>query len=166
MGYRENIIDHLSKLMAKNYLDGRLYINAAESYKRLFTKNLFRKLAHQKRTFYKKIKYEIQVLEYEILLLGGKKRKIDENFKLIEPPILPVFRTEHEGLIKECYRREKQTLGMHNNLLSKISIGKIREMLLFQKHSIQMILHDIESLGFKIYEEKDNGKNQEKRNLK
>lgn len=160
MGHREIAIEHLLKLMSRNYLDGKLYLYTAENCKRLFANNIFKKLAHQKRSFYQKIKEEILVLYDEIILLGGNKNNPVENLKLEEPQILPVFRKEQGGLIKECYRREKQTLGMYNNVLTKVNIGTIREMLLFQKHSIQMILFEIESMGFKIFEEFESDKNE------
>lgn len=168
MGYREDTIGLLYKVLAKNFLDGRVYISAAESSKRLLFKNFFRKLAHQKRTFCKRIKYEIEVLENEILLMGGEIQTYPD-WEDHHSPILPVFRAEKDGLIKECYRREKQNIEFYINLLSRISIGQIREMLLFQKHSIQLILNEIEAMGLKLYdgreEEMDEGTNFGGRNL-
>lgn len=168
MGHREDTIGLLYKVLAKNFLDGRVYISAAESSKRLLFKNFFRKLAHQKRTFCKRIKYEIEVLENEILLMGGEI-KTYPDWEDHHSPILPVFRAEKDGLIKECYRREKQNIGFYCNLLSRISIGQVREMLLFQKHSMQLILNEIESMGLKIYQDHEEdinpGKNYGERNF-
>lgn len=152
MGYRENTIELLYKVLAKNFLDGRVYSSAAESSKKLLFKNFFRKLAQQKQAFCKRIKYEIDILQEEIKLMGGEV-KIQTRWKDDHSPILPVFRSERDGLIKECYRREKQNIGMYNNMLSRISIGQIREMLLFQKHNMQLIINEIESMGLKIYED-------------
>lgn len=160
MGYREDTIGLLYKVLAKNFLDGRVYISASESSKRLLFKNFFRKLAHQKRTFCKRIKYEIEVLENEILAMGGKI-KVYPDWEDHHSPILPVFRVEKDGLIKECYRREKQNIGFYNNLLSRISLGQIREMLLFQKHSMQLILNEIESMGLKIFHDQEEEMDQE-----
>lgn len=154
MGYRENAIELLYKILAKNYLDGRVYKNAAENCRKLHHRNFFRKLALQKKAFGKRIKREIENLQEEIAVMGGEV-PVRNNWKDKNSPILPVFRSERDGLIKECYRREKQNLGMYNNMLSKISLGRIREMLLFQKHSLQLILNEIEALGLRIYEGND-----------
>lgn len=154
MGYRENTIELLYKILAKCYLDGRVYKNAAENTRKLHHKNFFRKLALQKKSFCKRIKQEINNLQQEILLIGGEA-PVRNNWKDKNSPILPVFRSERDGLIKECYRREKQNLGMYNNMLSKISLGKIREMLLYQKHTLQLILNEIDALGLRIYEGND-----------
>lgn len=151
MGYREKTIELLYRILAKNYLDGRVYKNAAENSRKLHHKNFFRKLAMQKKSFCKRIKGEIEKLQHEISLMGGEA-PVRNNWKDKNSPILPVFRSERDGLIKECYRREKQNVGMYNNMLSKISLGRIREMLLFQKHSLQLILNEIEALGLRIYE--------------
>jgi hypothetical protein len=131
MGYREKTIEHLYKILAKNYLDGRIYKNAAENSRKLHHKNFFRKLALQKKSFGKRIMKEIENLQQDIHLLGGEV-PVRNNWKDKNSPILPVFRSERDGLIKECYRREKQNIGMYNNMLTKISIGQIREMLLFK----------------------------------
>lgn len=155
MGYREDILQHLYKILTKNYGEGKLYQSSAENCKRLLFKNFFRKLSHQKRSFCRRIKYEIQVLENEIRLLGGEPSTNIEDWKFKGEPILPVFRTEKDGLIKECYRREMENISLYNNLLSRICVGQIREMLLFQKHSIQLILNEIESMGLKVYEERN-----------
>ncbi len=160
MGYREKTIEHLYKILAKNYLDGRVYKNAAENSRKLHHKNFFRKLAGQKKSFCKRIKKEIENLQQDIHLLGGEA-PVRNNWKDKNSPILPVFRSERDGLIKECYRREKQNVGMYNNMLSKISIGQVREMLLFQKHSLQLIINEIEALGLRIYE----GDNDENKNF-
>ncbi len=158
MGYREKIIELLYKILIKTYLDGRVYKNAAENSRKLHHKNFFRKLALQKKSFCKRIKGEIEKLQQEISLMGGEP-PVRKNWKDKNSPILPVFRSERDGLIKECYRREKQNVGMYNNMLSKISLGRIREMLLFQKHSLQLILNEIEALGLRIYE---NGEDENK----
>lgn len=154
MRYRKDIIEYLYMILAKNIHDGKTYQNASERCKRLLFKNFFRKLSHQKRSFCKRIKYEITVLEDEVLAMGGK---LNERHRAYgdNPTILPVFRLEKDGLIKECYRREKENLVLYNTLLSKICIGQIREMLLFQKHSVKLILNEIESMGLKVYDEKN-----------
>ncbi|MCM4158594.1 hypothetical protein FHG64_13490 [Antarcticibacterium flavum] len=154
MGYREKTIEHLYRILAKNYQDGRVYKNAAENSRKLHHKNFFQKLALQKKSFCKRIKKEIEKLQQEIHFLG-EEAPVRNNWKDKNSPILPVFRSELDGLIKECYRREKQNVGMYNNMLSKISMGQIREMLLFQKHSLQLIINEIEALGLRIYDEKD-----------
>lgn len=163
MGYREKTIELLYKVLAKNFLDGRVYSTAAENSKKLFFKNFFRKLAQQKQAFCKRIKYEIDFLQEEIRSMGGEVND-QTRWKDTQSPILPVFRSERDGLIKECYRREKQNIGMYNNMLSRISIGQIREMLLFQKHNMQLLINEIESMGLKIYEEMDEEVNRPEEN--
>lgn len=163
MDYRENIRKHLLQILDKNFEDGSTYSIAAENSKRLLFKNFFRKLSHQKRSFCKRIKYEIEVVENEIIMVG---RESDALRKWKSPQIsgLPVFRVESNGLIAECYRREKKNIEMYNTLLSKISSGQIREMLLFQKHSVQLILQEIESMGIKVYRGVEDGKNAGEKN--
>ncbi|UJH91057.1 hypothetical protein LZ575_20735 [Antarcticibacterium sp. 1MA-6-2] len=98
-----------------------------------------------------------------------EKLNLTQIGKTITHQFYLVFRVEKDGLIKECYRREKQNIGFYNSLLSRISMGQIREMLLFQKHSMQLILNEIESMGLKLYqdleEEMDHLENFSGRNL-
>lgn len=155
MRSRKEIIENLYMILAKSIYDGRIYQNASERCKRLLFKNFFRKLSHQKRSFCKRIKYEISVLEDEVLSMGGELKNRENTANDTKPTVLPVFRLEKDGLIKECYRREKENLIIYNSLLSKICIGQIREMLLFQKHSVTLILNEIESMGLKVYDEKN-----------
>lgn len=161
MGYREIAVELLYNLLIANLRDGRYYSQAGESSKRLLYKNFFKKLAHQKRSFCRRIKYEIEVLQKEIEAMGGIKihREID-SIPEVKVSALPVFRTEKDGLIKDCYRREKDKIHLYNTLLSRICVGQIREMLLFQKHSVQLILNEIEAMGLKIYLRQDNEKNE------
>ncbi len=155
MRYRKDIIEYLYMILAKNIHDGKIYQNASERCKKLLFKNFFRKLSHQKRSFCKRIKYEISVLEDEVRLMGGEINEIKRGPYEHNPPVLPVFRLEKDGLIKECYRREKENLSLYNTMLSKICVGQIREMLLFQKHSVKLILNEIDSMGLKVYDEKN-----------
>lgn len=158
MRHRTEIVGLLYKILAKTYFDSRIYRLSAENCKRLLFKNFFRKLSHQKLSFFKRNKYEIQVLEKEISSMGGQlKQSIEEWKEEATSPILPVFRTEKNGLIKDCYRREKENLELYNNLLSRISVGQIREALLFQKHSVQLILNEIETMGLRVFDEKSEG---------
>lgn len=158
MGYRNDILELLYKILSKTYMEERLYNIAGERCKRLLFKNFFKKLSHQKRCFFKRIKYEIQVLENEIRILGEDIKPFEEKWREITVNVLPVIRMEREGLIKDCYRREKKNIEMFNNLMSRINSGNIREMLLFQKHSVQLILNEIESMGMRISELTENEK--------
>lgn len=169
MGYRKKTIQLLFTILEKNHQDGKIYSSASERCKRLYYKSFFRKIALEKRTFCKRIKYEIEVLENEIISMGGEINT-KTNRKESTALILPVFRTEKDGLIKECYRREKQNIQLYNQLLTRINMGEIREMLLFQRHSLRQIYQEIESLGLKIhddYEEKNSkeAKSEGERNL-
>lgn len=149
MGYRKKTLQLLYVILEKNFQDGRIYSKASERCKRLFYKNFFRKLALEKRSFCKRIKYEIEVLENEVLSMG-EETKVKFYYKESAAPILPAFRLEKDGLIRDCYRREKQNIGMCNQLLANISTGEVREMLLYQRHILRQILQEIESLGLKI----------------
>lgn len=153
MRHLEKTTGLLYSILEKNYHDYRIYYNASKHCKRLLFRNFFVKVAHQKKSFCKRIKLEIEFLENQSNREGQGKLISQRDWKNDEGPILPVFRIEKDGLIKECYRRERQNIGFYQNLLSKISLGGIREMLLFQKHSIQLILQEIEDFGLNIYED-------------
>lgn len=155
MRHLEKTINLLYSILEKNYRDYRIYSNNSKHCKRLLFRNFLFKIAHKKKSFCKRIKKEIEFLESQGNTNG--QRKIISNRKLgaIQGPILPVFQIEKDGMIKECYRRERQNIGLYQNLLSKISLGNIREMLLFQKHSIQLTLQEIEDFGLNIYEDVD-----------
>ncbi len=153
MRHLEKTISLLYSILERNYRDFQIYSNASRHCKRLIFRNLLGKVAHQKKSFCKRIKLEIDFLENQNNIEGHRKNISKRDWKNIEGPILPVFRIEKDGIIKECYRREKQNIGLYQNLLSKISLGGIREMLLFQKHSIQLILQEIEGFGLNIYED-------------
>ncbi len=134
-------------------MDQKIYQHKAEGSKRLFFKNFFRKLSHQKKSFFKRTQQEIRQIENELELMGVEFETKD--FFIAERSsvtILPAYRTEKDGSIKECYRREKRNYENYNYMLSKISKGSIREMLLFQKHSVQLILEEIESLGIRLFD--------------
>ncbi|MFO8148262.1 MAG: hypothetical protein ACQEWG_05775 [Bacteroidota bacterium] len=151
MRHLEKTISLLYSILEKNYRDYRIYSNASNHCKRLIFRNFFLKVAHQKKSFCKRIKKEIEFLENQNAIMGQGKITSKRDWKNVEGPILPVFRIEKDGIIKECYHREKQNIGLYQNLLSKISLGDIREMLLFQKHSIQLIVQEIEGFGLNIY---------------
>lgn len=160
MRHLEKTISLLYSILEKNDRDFRIYSNASKHCKRLIFRNFFGKVAHQKKSFCKRIKQEIEFLENQDSTLEHGKLNSKRDWKTIEGPILPVFRIEKDGIIKECYRREKQNIGLYQNLLSKISLGSIREMLLYQKHSIQLIVQEIEGFGLNIYEDLEVKNNQ------
>lgn len=132
MGQLEKTISLLYSILEKNYLDFRIYSSASKHSKRLIFRNFFNKVAHQKWSFCKRIKQEIEILENEKGTMCQRSSK--PYWENIGGSVLPVFRVEKDGIIKECYRREKQNIGFYQNLLTRISLGNIREMLLFQKH--------------------------------
>ena len=153
MRHLETTISLLYSILEKNYRDFRIYSNASKHCKRLLFRNFLMKVSHQKKSFCKRIKLEIEFLENQKKIQGNEKIISKGELKDIQDPVLPVFRIEKDGIIKECYRRERQNIGLYQNLLSKISLGGIREMLLFQKHSIQLILQEIEGFGLNIYQD-------------
>lgn len=164
MRHLEKTINLLYSILEKNYCDYRIYSNASKQCKRLLFRNFLIKVAQQKKSFCKRIKLEIEYLENQNNIQGQRKNLSKHEWKNIQGPVLPVFRIEKDGIIKESYRREKQNIGLYQNLLSKISLGSIREMLLFQKHSIQLTLQEIEGFGLNIYEdlEAENTKGEKK----
>ena len=156
MGYRKKTLKLLYAILEKNYQDGMLYSTTSERSKRLFYKTFFRKLALKKRDFCKRIKYEIDVIENEIISMGGEV--LDHaNWKETADPIIPGNKSDKDDIIKDCYLREKQNTGMYNFLLKRINIGEIREMLLYQQHTLRQIIKEIESLDLLKY----NGQNDE-----
>ncbi len=164
MGHLEKTTSLLYSILEKNYRDFRIYSNASKHCKRLLFRNFLLKVAHQKKSFSKRIEQEIESLENQNNIKGEGKTNLRREWKNIPGPVLPVFRIEKDGIIKECYRRERQNIGLYQNLLSRISLGEIREMLLFQKHSIQLTLQEIEGFGLNIYEdlEEENGEGEKK----
>jgi len=155
MGNREEILTQLYKILEKNSNDARIYYRLADNCKRSFLKNFFKKLSHQKRIFCRRIKYEIQELEKELELLE-ENPQIQLNIPSRAIPGLPSFRSDIIGLITYCYKRERQYLELYKNLLTKIHMGNIREMLLYQKHSVQLALNEMKNFEIKIR----NGKNE------
>lgn len=153
MRHLEKTISLLYSILEMNYRDYRIYSNASKHCKRLLFRNFFTKVADQKKSFCKRIKMEIEFLENQGNLKGQREVTFKHKLENIQDIILPVFQIEKDGNIKECYRRERQNIGLYQNLLSKISLGNIREMLLFQKHSIQLILQEIEGFGLNIYQD-------------
>lgn len=160
MRHLEKTISLLYSILEKNYRDYRIYSNNSKHCKRLLFRNFFFKIADQKKSFCKRIKKEIEFLENQENLAGQRKVISKRKLEAIQGPILPVFQIEKDGMIKECYRRERQNIGLYQNLLSKISLGNIREMLLFQKHSIQLAIQEIEGFGLNIYEDLETENNE------
>lgn len=160
----EKTINLLYLVLEKNYRDYRIYSNNSKHCKRLLFRNFFIKIARQKESFCRRIKLEIEFLENQNDIKSRRDILYKRDWKNNQGPILPAFRIEKDGMIKECYRRERQNIGLYQNLLSQISLGSIREMLLFQKHSIQLILQEIEGFGLNIYEdvEAENNKGEKK----
>ena len=157
MGYREKILELLYKKAEKVVTDLQVYQKAAETSKRQMLKNFFGKLAHQKKSFLKRIKQEIAALENELEIMGVEFRRKNVGDTGKKAPTLSVFELEKEGtikekFIKECYSREKRNYEQYNFLLSKISKGSIREMLLFQKHSVGLLLEEVKSMGVRIFD--------------
>ena len=163
MRHLETTISLLYSILEKNYRDFRIYSNASKHCKRLLFRNFLMKVSHQKKSFCKRIKQEIESLERQKNMKTDPKNITGREWKNIPGSVLPVFRTEKDGIIKECYRREKQNIGLYQNLLSRISLGNIREMLLFQKHSIQLILQEIEGFGLNIYQDLEEENNEEEK---
>lgn len=157
MGEREEILSQLYRILDKNTNDVRVYYRLAEKCKRTFLKNFFKKLSHQKRIFCRRIRYEIRELEKEIALIREYGYEPSKIPKQEASHGLPSFKADMKGLIKYSHRREQEYLHLYKTLLSNTHLGNIREMLLNQRHAVQLTLNEIQTLEHKINYEKNGG---------
>lgn len=153
MGCRKNAIKLLNRLLETNEMCEKEYLCTAEHAKKLWFRNFFIRLGLQKRKFCSGIKKEIEILENEIRQLGGEVDDCEVSPSKLEQLQLPSFRFEKDELLRKCYCREKSSLKMYNFLLSQISTGTVRDMLLYQRHAISVAINEIESMGLHIFEE-------------
>lgn len=157
MKNREDILSHLYYILDKNTHDIRIYYRLADKTKRSFLKNFFRRLSHQKRVFCRRIRFEIKELENEHSLIDKREKTIP-----IKPDTgtihgLPSFKTDIKDLIVYSYKREQEYLRVYKDLLSNTHLGNIREMLLNQKHAVQMTINDLKTIEKKFNFEKNQG---------
>lgn len=156
MRYRKEILNQLYKILENNTTDARIYYRLADKCKRSSLKYFFKKLSLQKRLFCRRIRYEIRELEKEMDHVNDtafhKESIAKKSFHEAS-----LFRTDMIGLITYCYKREQQYLELYKTLLSQTHLGNIREMLLAQKHSVQLILNEIKSLETKMFDIKNEG---------
>lgn len=160
MGKREEILEQLHKILEKNSNDARIYYRLAENCNRSFLTNFFKKLSYQKRIFCKRIRYEIKELEKEIKILEENPTATFKNPSSPALQVVPTLRNELYDLIPYCYKKEQQYVELYKNLLSKTHLGSIREMLLYQKHMVQLVLNEMKNFDSQI----QNGKNEEEIN--
>ncbi len=152
MGAYEIELKLLNELWGKNYMNERVYLNAAVHGKNLFIKHFFNTIRRQKYLFGLKIKNQIFLVEKELDISGKYCETEKENLSLKKDSFLPLFRYEKDELIKQCYRREKTTLHHCDYLLSQLFKGGIREMLLYHKQEIRSNLCEIKAMGIKAGE--------------
>ncbi len=155
MGYREEILNQLYRILDNNTTDARIYYRLADKCRRSTLKLFFKKLSLQKRIFCRRIKYEIRELEREIELISEKPIYPNEIIPKKSIPEPPSLKTDVLSLITYCYRREQQYLEIYKKLLSQTNLDSIREMLLSQKHAVQLALNEI-----KTFETNQNERNQ------
>lgn len=158
MGYREEILKQLYKVLEYNSVDARMYFRFADKCKPTSLKYFFKKLSLQKRLFCRRISYEIRELEREIELISEKsiyhkEVTIPKSFSEVIS-----IKKDGAGLIKYCYNREQQYIELYKSLISQTHFGSIREMLLSQKFYIQLILNEIKNLETKQLNIKNEGK--------
>ncbi|MDT0643910.1 hypothetical protein RM553_13815 [Zunongwangia sp. F363] len=153
MGCREKTIRILDKLKARNLEHQKDYHHVARHTRKLMIKSFFLKLATQKKEFAAKLEREMEALKKE--LLPAERFQLERSVSGDCPALVHVSRYERQGLIKECYRREKQSLQFYNCALSQVNRGSTREMLLAHKHKIYMCLREIKCMGIRIYEIED-----------
>lgn len=158
MGYREEILTHLYRILENNSTDARIYYRLADKCKRGSLRNFFKKLSLQKRLFCRRIKYEISELERQMEQRGEHYRPGGTDTSLNTAHDTNALGKDIHGLISYCDHRERQYLELYRNLLSKTSLGDIREMLLSHKHSVQLALNEIKTLETKIHNSKNEGK--------
>ncbi|WP_373056755.1 hypothetical protein [Zunongwangia sp. H14] len=153
MGCREKTIRILEKLKIRNLAHQKDYQHVAYQSKKLMIKSFFLKLAGQKKEFAAKLQAQIVALQDE--LLPHEKFQLRMGVTGDFPALFHVSRYERQGLIKECYRREKKSLQYYNCALSQVNRGSIRELLLAQKHKVYLCLREIKCMGIRIYEIED-----------
>lgn len=160
MGYREEILIQLYRILENNNTDARIYYRLGDKCKKASLTFFFKKLSLQKRIFCRRINYEISELEKEIQQISevSKFEKFTISKKAFQP--IPSLKDYTRDLLNYCYNREQEYLELYKNLLSQTDRGNIREMLLNQKHSLLLVIDEIKALETKIYD----GKNERKVN--
>lgn len=157
MGYRDKILKQLYEVLENNTSDARIYYRLADRCNRSSLKYFFKKLSLQKRLFCRRLNYEIRELEKEMEFIGENNIFQYESSTKKSFEGIPTSRGDISGLVAYCYNQEQQYLEQYKTLLSKTYLGGIREMLLSQKHSIQLILNEIRSLETKMHNLKNEG---------
>ena len=157
MRYRKEILNQLYKVLENNTTDARIYFRLADNCKRSSLRYFFKKLSLQKRLFCRRIGYEIRELEKEIEYVNGNTVFQKENIAKKSIHEISLLSADMIGLITYCYKREQEYLELYKTLLSQTNLGSIREMLLSQKHSVQLILNEINSLRKKVPNIKNDG---------
>ena len=153
----EEIISLLYKILDNNTEDIRIYYRLADKAKRSFLKNFFRKLSYQKRVFCRRIRFEIKELENELALIGVKDKTISNKPETRNIHGLPSFKADFKGLVMYSYKREQEYLHIYKALLSNTHLGNIREMLLNQKHAVQLTLNELKTIEIRYNFEKNEG---------
>jgi len=157
MGGREEILSQLYKILDNNNNDIRIYYRLAEMSKRSSLRVFFKNLSYQKRIFCRRIRYEIRELENSKALIPGQEIKTGNLSKLKSFQGLPTLKADIKGLMMYCYKKEQEYLHLYKNLLSNTHLGNIREMLLNQRHAVQLSLNEIKMLENKYNYEKNEG---------
>ncbi len=164
MGYREDILIKLYRILEKNSTDTRIYYRLSDKCRRSILKCFFKKLSTQKRIFCRRIKYEIRELEKEIATLEEPPNFHNDLNTSKTFTGFPLVRYDVMGLIAYCNKREHQYIEIYKNLLSQTNLGNIREMLLSHKHKVQLTLNEIKTIESKIQNGKNEDKNEEEIN--
>lgn len=149
MENREKILTQLYIILEKNKADARIYYRLADKCKRAFLKNFFKKISYQKRIYCRRISYEIRELETALTNKVG----FDLHSQLSNPGTFhgfPSLKTDTNGFLKYCYKKEQEYFTLYKSLLSITHLGDIREMLINQKHSAQLVLNEIKTMQSKI----------------
>lgn len=152
MKNKVNLLEYLHQLLSEIYLDIRLYKIAANNERQLQIRNFYEKLVVQKKAMGERTNQEIKYLYQEINLEGESPEIL--NVKNGNNTVLPVIDFKGDS-IKRFYRRENQNIAYYDLLLSKINQGEIREMLLSQKFTCQLIINEIKTWQIE-FSEKNN----------
>ncbi|MDT0651195.1 hypothetical protein [Autumnicola edwardsiae] len=157
MNSNEKTLRILRSLRCKNLAHQKDYQHIAYHTERLLIKSFFRKISNSKKDFAAKLQQEIERIEKTLTLQPAISSNISSEEKCA--PLFKSSRQERNGLIKECYRREKRNVHLYKYALAHVNEGSVREALLSQKSKTKSWLREIKCMGISIYEdsEKEHG---------
>lgn len=144
MKSREEIIVLLKNLLELEEKQERDYYQVSRNIRDNKMMDFFQRIRHNKNTFCSNLRKEIHDLEQTTKEISEDPETDFFSHSTSYP--LPPQEFIKNGPLQKCYYTEQKNLQLYNYLLSKIFIGRIREILLAQKHFTQMNLNQLEKL--------------------